>query len=142
MLKRAREKSKILSLGISLLNDCIQTMINYYDVYDSLRTVIPFSKTPYKMYFIKENMLVPFIKEHPYLKEPYNQARQHFPNTYLHNGCIDIIKTDILFNQHQMSGNRILPYIMNETEKDDIDTLSDFQQSEQNTKKDNYFRIL
>jgi len=121
--------------SITLLNNCIRTMIRYYDKYDSLRTVIPFSKTPYKMYFIKENQLIPFLQEHPHLQEPYNQARQHFPDTYLHNGCIDIVKTDIVFDRYQMSGDRIFPYIMNSNENNDIDTIIDFQQSEQKLKK-------
>jgi CMP-N-acetylneuraminic acid synthetase len=63
-------------------------------------------------------------------KEPFNQARQNFPETYLHNGCIDIVKTNIIIKKTLLSGDNILPYIMNENEIDDIDNLSDFTNSE------------
>ena len=103
-------------------------MINY----DSLRTVILIKKTPYKMYYINDNNLIPYIKDDSRFKEPYNQARQNFPDTYLHNGCIDIIKTNIILKDRLMSGEKILPYIMNDNEINDIDDEKDFYKSENN----------
>jgi N-acylneuraminate cytidylyltransferase len=116
---------------LELLNNTIETFLNEYYDYDSLRTVVLIKKTPYKMYYINnDNNLIPFIKEHPTLIEPYNHPRQNFPETYLHNGCIDIIKTSIILNDHLLSGNKILPYIMNEDEINDIDDILDFHHSE------------
>ena len=115
---------------IEVLDDCIKKFIDNYNDYDSLRTVIPLKKTPYKMYHISNNILIPVIKKHESLIEPFNQARQCFPETYLHNGYIDIIKTEIIINNNLLSGNRILPYIMLENEIDDIDDLIDFNKSE------------
>ena len=82
------------------------------------------------MYFIKNNHLIPFIENYNNLIEPYNQARQNFPLPYLHNGCIDIIKTDTIIKYNLLSGYNIYPFIMDENETDDIDILSDFITSE------------
>jgi N-acylneuraminate cytidylyltransferase len=116
--------------SLELLNNTIKYFLKNYDNYDSLRTVISIKKTPYKMYYIDNNNLIPYIKEHSMFTEPFNQARQNFPETYLHNGCIDIIKTNIIINNNLLSGRNILPFIMNNNENDDIDDLSDFIISE------------
>ena len=117
--------------SLKLLNNTIEYFLNNYDNYDSLRTVVLIKKTPYKMYYINSNNnLIPYIKEHNSFIEPFNQARQNFPETYLHNGCIDIVKSNIIINNNLLSGEKILPYIMNENELDDIDNLSDFTISE------------
>jgi len=117
--------------SLELLNKTIEYFLNNYDNYDSLRTVVLIKKTPYKMYYIdSNNTLIPYIKKHDMFKEPFNQARQNFPETYLHNGCIDIVKSDIIIKKKLLSGKNILPYIMNENETDDIDNLSDFTISE------------
>jgi len=71
---------------IHTVNECIKIFINNYDKYDSLRTVIPISKTPFKMYYVDNDKLVPYLTEYKDYIEPYNQARQIFPVTYLHNG--------------------------------------------------------
>jgi len=113
-----------------LLEDCINTFLNNYDKYDSLRTVIPIDKSPYKMYYISSNNLIPFFDKYNEIKEPYNQARQLFPQTYLHNGCIDIVKGSVILDKNSMSGTNIYPYIMDENENNDIDSESDLINSE------------
>ena len=115
---------------IDILNNCIELFINNYNNYDSLRSIVEIKKSPYKMYFIKNNHLIPFIENYNNLIEPYNQARQNFPLPYLHNGCIDIIKTDTIIKYNLLSGYNIYPFIMDENETDDIDILSDFITSE------------
>jgi len=115
--------------SLELLNKTIEYFLNNYDNYDSLRTVVLIKKTPYKMYYISNNTLIPYIKKHDMFKEPFNQARQNFPETYLHNGCVDIVKSNII-KKNLLSGDNILPYIMDENEIDDIDNLSDFNISE------------
>jgi len=120
--------------SLMMLNKTINMFINNYSFYDSLRTVVPIKKSPFKMYYIEkvnnDFTLTPFIKEYNNLNEPYNQARQNFPNAYLHNGCIDIIKTDVIMRLNKLSGNNIYPYIMDENEIDDIDEQNDFDKAE------------
>ena len=115
---------------VDILNDCIEKFIENYENYDSLRTVIPIEKVPYKMYHVKNNILIPCIQNFKDYIEPYNQARQIFPETFLHNGYIDIIKTKVVCDDNLLSGNKIYPYLMDKDEKNDIDNLSDFIISE------------
>lgn len=117
---------------IEWLNESIEIFIKNIEKYDSLRSVVLLDKTPYKMYYInEENELKPYFSKYSdkNMIESFNQARQYFPQTYLHNGCIDIFKT-ILLKESKISGDKIYPYIMDENEKDDIDTIDDFERSE------------
>lgn len=110
------------------LNECIDIFIKNFEQYDSLRTVIEIDKSPYKMYNINNtnNNLIPLFKNVNNIKEPYNQCRQILPKVYLHNGYIDILKTNILFNK-TISGDKIYPFIMNTNENIDIDTKKDWE---------------
>ena len=94
-----------------------------YDKYDSLRSVVESNKSPYKMYRINNNNLEPLISSYDGKSEPYNLCRQELPTTFLHNGCIDIIKTSIL-EKNTITGTKIYPYLM--SNNNDIDTIEDF----------------
>ena len=98
--------------------------------YDSLRSVIPLDKSAFKMYTISlDKQLEPFTNNNIKINEPYNQARQLLPKTYLHNGYIDIIKPSTIYELESISGSKILPFIMNENEDNDIDTINDWNKS-------------
>lgn len=115
---------------VKVIDEIIKIFLDNFDNYESLRTVIENEKTPYKMYNIIDNNLVPLFKEVNNIKEPYNQCRQKLPKTYLHNGYLDIIKTSILINKKSISGDKILPFIMDKNEIDDIDTIEDWYAAE------------
>ena len=106
------------------LNKAIETFINQRENYDSLRSVIPIEKSPYKMYSINNEELTPLFDEVNNIKEPYNQARQLLPQCYLHNGYIDILNTDILTN-NTISGTKIYPFVMDMDNNIDIDEKKD-----------------
>ena len=110
------------------LNECLDIFIKNFEEYDSLRTVIEIEKSPYKMYNINNsnNNLIPLFKNINNIEEPYNQCRQILPKVYLHNGYIDILKTDILKNK-TISGNKIYPFVMDSNENIDIDTKKDWE---------------
>jgi CMP-N-acetylneuraminic acid synthetase/ectoine hydroxylase-related dioxygenase (phytanoyl-CoA dioxygenase family) len=110
---------------IETIDKCIEIFLNNIEKYDSLRTVVPFSKSPYKMYTTENNVLKPLFNVINDIDEPYNQCRQILPKCYLHNGYIDIIKTTIL-NNGTISGNNIYPFIMEENDIIDIDEESDW----------------
>ena len=86
-------------------------------------------KSPYKMYRIEGNDLVPLFTEVNGIKEPFNQCRQNLPNTYLHNGYIDILNTEIV-SKNKISGERIYPYLMSKDDYHDIDYEEDFKEVE------------
>ena len=111
---------------VKILDECLDIFLGNRNEYDSLRTVIPFEKSPYKMYRIQNNYLKPLFKEVDNIKEPYNQCRQILPQTYLHNGYIDILNTEIVKNG-TISGEKIYPYIMDKEEIHDIDTIEDLE---------------
>ncbi len=119
--------------NLDFLNKCIETYIKNFNNYDCLRTVCKFDKNPQKMYYIENNNLIPYFKTYNNIKEPYNMPRQIFDQSYIHNGCIDLIKTNTLINLKSMTGNNIYPIIMNEI--DDIDSLDDLKKSEKNLNK-------
>ena len=109
-----------------LLDECIKRYLEKKEEYTSLRTIIPTEMIPYKMYHMEDSELVPIFKEFSNIKEPYNQCRQIFPNTYVHNGCIDIISIETIENG-SMTGERIYGYIMDKSEDGDIDTEEDMK---------------
>lgn len=109
-----------------LIDDCLNKFIG--SEYDSLRTVIPTKKTPYKMYTKNGTELKPLFHSINGILEPYNMGRQYLPKTYLHNGYVDIIKSDLIKND-RLSG-KILAYEMKETDNIDIDTEEDWKVAE------------
>ena len=108
-----------------LIDDCLNKFIGRN--FDSLRTVIPTEKTPYKMYMKNENELIPLFNNVNGICEPYNIGRQYLPKTYLHNGYVDIIKSDLL-KTGRLSG-KILAYEMRECDNIDIDTEEDWEKA-------------
>ncbi len=107
------------------INESLTIFIKNRDNYDSLRSVIEIDKSPYKMYNVNGNELIPIFKEINNITEPYNQCRQILPKCYLHNGYIDIFNCSILKN-NTISGNKIYSYVMNEEDNVDIDLEKDW----------------
>ena len=110
--------------NIEDINKALQIFIKNRNKFDSLRSVIPFDKSPYKMYTLNNNILTPLFNEINNIQEPYNKPRQILPQCYLHNGYIDILNTSIL-NENTISGKNILPFIMEESNNMDIDHVTD-----------------
>jgi len=107
------------------IDNALEIFIKNKHEYDSLRSVVLNEKSPYKMYNIYDNTLVPLFTNINEINEPYNQCRQILPKCYLHNGYIDILNTSILYNK-TISGDKILPYLMDNTETNDIDEYKDW----------------
>ncbi len=124
---------------VAVVDDCIRTMLENLENYDSLRTVIPFSKSPFKMYTVETEteatetkaaetkILKPLFQEWKDLREPYNLPRQVLPQTYLHNGYLDIIKSETILQSGSVTGERIYPYITDKRNWHYIDYPEDLQ---------------
>ena len=121
--------------NIEDIDNAITKFIEIRDKYDSLRSVVEYPKSPYKMYNIKDDRLVPLYDKVNNISEPINQCRQLLPKAYLHNGYIDIFNTDITKNK-TISGKNIYPYLMKKNDTIDIDTYEDWVKAE-NTKFNN-----
>ena len=117
------------------IDKCLDIFIDKCAEYDSLRTVVEFEKSPYKMYSVDThpNLLKPLFDEVNGIKEPYNQCRQILPKTYLHNGYIDIFNTEII-ERGTISGTKIYPYIMDKNDTIDIDNMEDWVKAEKYNK--------
>ena len=120
---------------VSDIDKTLSLFMKNRDKYDSLRTVIEYEKSAFKMYTVSNNCLNPLFKMLDGIKEPYNTCRQSLKQCYLHNGYIDIINSDIVRNGI-LSGNKILPYIMSKNDNIDIDTVDDWIKAEQRDKEE------
>ena len=116
--------------NVAIIDECLETFIRNREEYDSLRSVVLFDKSPYKMYVLENEgkVLSPLFKEVGDISEPYNQCRQVLPSCYLHNGYIDIMKTSIL-ERGTISGDKIYPFVMDSDADIDIDTSADFEKA-------------
>jgi len=96
---------------------------------DSVRGVVPSGQNPYKMWRISsEGNLRPLIDND--FVEPYNMPRQQLPQTYWQTGHIDVIRASTILEKGSMSGDNILPLIMDPRYAIDIDTAKDNQHAE------------
>jgi len=73
------------------INNCLKIFIENFDKYDSLRTVVEYEKSPFKMYTISNDKtnLLPLFDSIENIKEPFNQCRQFLPKTYFLEQCIN-----------------------------------------------------
>ena len=93
-----------------------------YDKIDSLRSIIPVSENPYKMWHVNcDGFLETVIKENSLHSSP----RQLIRDSYIQNACIDIIKTCTIVEQGSMIGRRCHPLFMEKGFNFDIDTIDD-----------------
>lgn len=98
---------------------------------DSIRCIAPAKEIPYKMWLKGENgQIHPLMTD---IKECYNMPRQQLPKAYYQNACIDVIRTDVITEQHSMSGEKIIGYEM--TENFDIDTEEEFEKAAAHIKR-------
>lgn len=110
---------------ISDIENMVKYMRDNPDI-DSIRCIAPAKEIAYKMWFKDENnMLSPVITDIP---ECYNMPRQQLPKIYYQNACIDVVRTEVVLNQHSMSGRKIAGYEMDENF--DIDTEEEFLAAE------------
>lgn len=96
---------------------------------DSVRTVcFPF-QNPFKMWHIESNGFMKPIMEtsHP---EAYNLPRQLLPEVYWQTGYVDAAWSDIILNKNSMTGDRILPLVIDPSDWIDIDSPDDWRRAE------------
>ena len=92
---------------------------------DSIRSVSEPSQHPYRIFEIKDKYLFPLMHErHP---EPYLLRRQDLPKMYYYNCVIDVTKPSTIFNKKSMTGDKMLPYIMEPEDSIDIDKPMDLE---------------
>jgi len=110
------------------IDEAIQLLLDHLDA-DSVRSVSEPDKHPYRVFRIDKNgYLDPIMKhENPV---PYLLRRQDLPKMYYYNCVIDVTKPETIFGKKSMTGDKILPYIMNPDEVIDIDSEQDLKVAE------------
>ncbi len=96
---------------------------------DSVRTVcVPF-QNPYKMWRIRpDGLMQPLLQTE--FSEPYNMPRQALPEVYWQTGYVDAAWSDTLLQKNSMTGERILPLVIDPSEWIDIDSPDDWRRAE------------
>jgi YrbI family 3-deoxy-D-manno-octulosonate 8-phosphate phosphatase len=97
---------------------------------DSVRGVVPSGQDPHKMWrFEGDGRMLPLLSVEG-IAEPFNAPRQSLPRTYWQTGHIDAIRAAIIEEKNTLSGEVILPLLLDPRYTVDIDTLDDWQRAE------------
>ena len=111
-----------------LIDESVALMQHAPDA-DSVRGVGVASHTPYKMWRKRDDgFLTPLLTDTS--GEAYNQPRQALPTVYWHTGHIDLMRCATLLQKNSMSGERILPIVIESKYCVDIDTADDWTYAE------------
>ena len=89
----------------------------------SVRSVVPVSQHTYRQWFLDGDKM---ISAQDNIFEPYNLPRQQLPQFYFQSGDIEFIKRSTL-DQNTVSGDFILPLILENKDLYDIDTYEDLK---------------
>lgn len=88
---------------------------------DSLRAVCLPANNPYKMWLLDEDTPYMHSLVPTDIPEPYNQPRQALPVAYWQIGVLDVIRPDTILKKGSMTGDRILPLVVDSELAVDID---------------------
>jgi N-acylneuraminate cytidylyltransferase len=110
------------------IDQAVMQLIERPDV-DAVRTVCEPFQIPFKMWTVSpDGLMVPLIKsEH---KEAYNMPRQLLPDVYWQTGYVDAARADTILEKNSMTGDRILPLIIDAGDWVDIDSEADWVRAE------------
>lgn len=113
---------------VGLLDEAIGILLEHPEA-DCVRGVVPSGQNPFKMWLINnDGQLDPLLKVAG-VSEPYNAPRQALPQTYWQTGHIDAIRATSILDKHSLTGDVILPLLIDPLFTVDIDTIEDFQNS-------------
>ena len=119
-----RPTSPVRPLG--LIDQAIRLLLADPDA-DCVRGVVPSGQNPHKMWKIAaDGSLEPLLRV-PGLAEPYNAPRQSLPPTYWQTGHIDVIRAEAILKKHSLTGEKILPIMIDPLYTVDIDTPADLK---------------
>lgn len=107
------------------IDQAVQLLIDHPEA-DSVRSVSPPDKHPYRIFRIDANgYLEPVMKhEHPL---PYLLRRQDLPPMYYYNCVIDVTRPHTILDKSSMTGDRMLPFMMDADDSFDIDAPRDLE---------------
>jgi len=94
---------------------------------DSVRSVVKCKEHPYKTWSIIGNRMIPFVPDDGYckVKDSHVLAYQQLPEVYVQNASIDVLRAENI-SIGSITGDDIIPLVMDEDESIDINTPNDF----------------
>jgi YrbI family 3-deoxy-D-manno-octulosonate 8-phosphate phosphatase len=114
--------------------DCVDNAIEIllqYPEADCVRGVVPAGQNPHKMWRIDEQSgVMKNLLDVSGIAEPYNAPRQILPPIYWQTGHIDAIRSATILEKKSMSGDVIMPLVIDPRYTVDIDNLYDWQRYE------------
>lgn len=96
---------------------------------DSIRTVCTPFQNPYKMWKINPDGFIQPILDSVFA-EPYNMPRQALPDVYWQTGYVDAAWADVILQKNTMTGERILPLVIDPADWIDLDSEDDWRRAE------------
>jgi CMP-N,N'-diacetyllegionaminic acid synthase len=111
-----------------LVDEAVQLLIDNPEAH-SVRTITEPGYSPYKMWRINDTGFIEPLLTLPGIEEPFNMPRQDLPEVWWHIGVLDVVRTDVVTEQHSLSGTVILPLKVVRSKSVDIDTLDDFERA-------------
>lgn len=109
------------------IDRAIERIISFPEA-ECLRSVRKCSEHPYKMWRVIGEFLEPFVPSKNHNLHTF--STQLFPEVYIQNASIYIIKTDAFHRHKATIGNNILSFVMGDEESVDINSELDFKIAE------------
>jgi N-acylneuraminate cytidylyltransferase len=118
----------------------IQILVDHPEA-DSVRGVVPAGQNPFKMWTIDQQTqkMIPLLGVEG-IAEPYNAPRQNLPDVYWQTGHIDALWAKTVLEKHSMTGEVILPLMIDPRYTVDLDLPSDWKKAERTVQED--FQVL
>jgi N-acylneuraminate cytidylyltransferase len=115
--------------------DCVDRAIDLlleHPEADSVRGIVPAGQNPFKMWTIDNDTqkMLPLMGVEG-IPEAYNAPRQALPNVYWQTGHIDALWTKTVFEKRSMTGDFVLPLMIDPRYTVDIDLPTDWHSAEQ-----------
>lgn len=115
---------------VGLVDEAVRILLEHPEA-DSVRGVVPAGQNPHKMWRIDlQTGQMKNLLDVPGVPEPYNAPRQVLPPVYWQTGHIDVIRPITILEKNSMSGDVILPVMIDPRYTVDIDSLSDWTRAE------------
>jgi N-acylneuraminate cytidylyltransferase len=110
-----------------LIEKSIDILLDNPDA-SSVRAVAKSIQHPYRQWRLSNKYIESFVGPIDDIEEPYNLPRQILPDVYFQTGDIEVIRRETLLSG-SVSGNRVLPIIIDTNDVLDIDNISDLEEA-------------
>ena len=110
--------------AVGLVDQAVETLLRRPEA-DCVRGVMVPNQNPYKMWRVRpDGFLEPLLDSE--FEEPYNMPRQRLPETYWQTGHIDAIRYETIVDRQTLTGEKILPLLIDPVYCVDIDTPAEW----------------